>query len=166
MFKVGECVIYGSSGACRIADIRSENFGGFPREYYVLAPLTGGSSVFVPTDNEQLVARMRAPMTPEQARRMLAEIPKEEVEWIEDNRQRSTRFQQILLEGSAPELMRLTKAVWRRRGELRARGKKNLMADETAFKKAERILFGELSLVLGIAPNEIVPYIEAGLAEA
>ena len=97
---------------------------------------------------------------------MLAEIPKEEVEWIEDNRQRSTRFQQILLEGSAPELMRLTKAVWRRRGELRARGKKNLMADETAFKKAERILFGELSLVLGIAPNEIVPYIEAGLAEA
>ena len=40
------------------------------------------------------------------------------------------------------------------------------MADETAFKKAERILFGELSLVLGIAPNEIVPYIEAGLAEA
>lgn len=166
MFRTGECVIYGSSGACRITDIRRETFGGAPREYYVLVPLGGGSSVFVPTDNEQLVARMRAPMTPEEAKRMLTEIPREEVVWIEDNRQRNTRFQQILLEGSAPDLMRLTKAVWHRRTELRARGKKNLMADENAFKKAERILFGELSLVLGITQSEIVPYIEAGLAEA
>ncbi len=166
MFRVGECVIYGSSGACRITDIRRESFAGEPREYYVLIPLSGGSSVFVPTDNEQLVARMRAPMTPEEAKRMLAEIPREEVTWIEDNRQRSARFQEILSAGSAPDLMRLTKAVWHRRGELRARGKKNLMADENAFKKAERILFGELSLVLGITQTEIVPYIEAGLAEA
>ena len=60
MFRVGECVIYGSSGACRIADVRQESFTGAPREYYVLVPLSGGSSVFVPTDNEQLVARMRA----------------------------------------------------------------------------------------------------------
>lgn len=166
MFRAGDCVIYGSSGACRIADIRRETFGGESREYYVLVPLCGGSSVFVPTDNEQLTARMRVPMTQEEAKRMLTEIPREEITWIEDNRQRNTHFQQILLEGSAPDLMRLAKAVWLRRAELRTRGKKNLMADENAFKKAERILFGELSLVLGIAQNEIVPYIEASLAEA
>lgn len=97
---------------------------------------------------------------------MITEIPHEDVTWIEDNRTRNSHFQKILLEGTAPELMRLTRAVWHRRNELRARGKKNLMADENAFKKAERILFDELSLVLGISRDEILPYIESELAEA
>ena len=63
MYSIGERVIYGSSGACEIIDIRKEAFGGAAREYYVLTPLGGGSSIFVPTDNEQLVGRMRAPLT-------------------------------------------------------------------------------------------------------
>lgn len=166
MFRIGERVIYGSSGACEISDIRTEAFGGTEREYYVLTPMGGGSSIFVPTDSEQLAARMRAPISREEAIQMITEIPREDVTWIEDNRTRNSHFQKILLEGTAPELMRLTRAVWHRRNELRARGKKNLMADENAFKKAERILFDELSLVLGISRDEILPYIESELAEA
>lgn len=165
MYSIGERVIYGSSGACEIIDIREEKFGGTAREYYVLTPVGGGSSIFVPTDNEQLVARMRAPLTREEIRDMIRAVPSEEIAWIEDNRSRSSYFQKILSGGSARDLMRLTRAVWTRRQELHAKGKKNLMADETAFKKAERILFEELSLVLGISFNEVLPYMEACLSE-
>ena len=40
MPKVGDVVIYGTGGVCRIRDKKEECFGGTPREYYILERLS------------------------------------------------------------------------------------------------------------------------------
>lgn len=160
MFTVGERVMYGPSGACRVTDIRRETFGEVEREYYVLVPLAGGSSIFVPTDSEQLTARMRTLLTPDEAKQLLRDLPGLECPWIEDNRERSASFQKTLNEGNARDLLALARAVYLRRQTLRAAGKKNLTADENAFKRAERILVEELSLVLEQPKDEVLTLLQ------
>lgn len=166
MYSIGQRVVYSSSGVCTVADIRPESFTGEQKEYYVLEPVFGTSSfIFVPLDNEKLLSRMRPLMTREQIFDLIRAIPDEETEWIPENRIRAQAFQQILLDGEPRALLRMTKMIHRRKGELARRGKKNLMADETVFKRAEKILCGEIASVLGITPDEVHPLIVGELVK-
>ena len=60
MFEKGEYIVYGRSGICRIEDITHLDIAGADRKklYYVLAPLSSGSSrIYFPVDKENAHAR-------------------------------------------------------------------------------------------------------------
>ncbi|MBR2714935.1 MAG: CarD family transcriptional regulator, partial [Ruminococcus sp.] len=60
MFAVGDTVIYGSVGVCKISDITENKLTGVVRKYYVLKQIDSYESViYVPVDNEKLTSRMR-----------------------------------------------------------------------------------------------------------
>lgn len=60
MYSIGEIVLYGSNGVCEITEITTKKIGKDSIEYYVLKPVCSDSStLFVPTQNEMLVSRMR-----------------------------------------------------------------------------------------------------------
>jgi CarD family transcriptional regulator len=159
MYEVGSRVMYASNGVCDITDIREESFSGEKRLYYVLTPLGSTSSVFVPTDNEQLLARMRPLLSADEIHDILSTAPKEKPIWIADNHERNNHFQQVLLGSDTQELFDLTRSIYLHKQELAARGKKNLISDETALKKAERILFGEIAAVFRLSLDEVQPFI-------
>lgn len=165
MYPIGSLVMYSSNGVCSVADIRIESFAGEKKEYYVLMPMGGGTShIYVPTDNEKLLSRMRPLLSREEVLTLLRRFKEETIAWIPDNRQRNIYFQQALLEANPLELLRVVKAIFARKEELATRGKKNLMADEQVLKRAERILHGEFSVALGISPDAVPPFIESELA--
>ncbi len=159
MFSIDDPVVYGSTGVCRIVDIRREKFGSrTDREYYVLQPVYGqGSTLYVPTDSPN--ARMRNILTEAEVHELIEAMPDITNEWIGDDQVRKALFQEILQTCDQRGLIRLIRTVHRRRSELTEKGKGISSGDAESMKAAERLLQNEFALALDIAPDQVVPYI-------
>ncbi|MBQ4325124.1 MAG: hypothetical protein IJC29_04935, partial [Clostridia bacterium] len=93
-------------------------------------------------------------------REALSSAGGERLEWIDNAHLRGKYFQEVLLSCDPAQMFRLVQTLYHRAQMLAERGKKNLMADEAILKKAERILFGEISEVLGIGREELPAFLE------
>ena len=162
MYKIGDNVVYGSSGVMTVTDIREETIGDVPRSYYVLkAPGASKDSLtFVPIDNEKLTASMRPLASRDRILEIIEAIPTvSEAEWISDNRARSERFKAIVESGSHEEIIAMIKAICLTGARRAEEGKKNYLSDEAAMKKAEHVLYSEFSSVLGIDEAQVAQFI-------
>lgn len=162
MHSVGEKIMYGGAGLMEIVDIREESFADIPRKYYVLRDLhsSSDSQTFVPTDNEKLTAAMYPLLTKDEAAALIsrvADIPL--LECNSDNRIRAEKFKLIIESGDRVSLISLIKTVNEINRSRREEGKKNSLADESALKKAERLIYAEFSEVLGMSEAEIAEII-------
>ena len=60
MHKIGDLVVYGIHGVCRIAELQVQVVNRKKVEYFVLEPLSqAGSKYFVPSQNEIAVSKLR-----------------------------------------------------------------------------------------------------------
>ena len=66
-FKVGDIVVYGSNGVCRIDNIDTASLTPAlgPRMYYFLTQIKSGSTIYVPYESELSSSKMRYIMTRE-----------------------------------------------------------------------------------------------------
>ena len=163
MFSAGEKIVYGSNGVMEIVDIREEAIGDVKHEYYVLRELnsTSSSQTFVPRANKKLVESMRPLLTKDEVMdiiKRIKDIP--EVKWQKDNRVRSEYFRSIIESGDREGIVALIKTVYENGKKRSEEGKKNYLADENFMRKAERLLYSEFSVVLGIPENEVQKFIE------
>ncbi|MBQ4050586.1 MAG: CarD family transcriptional regulator [Oscillospiraceae bacterium] len=160
MFKVGDVVLYGTEGACEIVEIGKRDLGAGPREYYILQPVYRKEAVvFVPADVEKLVGRMRRVLTAEEIDDIIREMPGEGFLWVENEAERKIRYKELLAEGDSRMLVRMIKTLYLHQKEQGEKGRKLHMADERAFKEAERLLYDQFALALNIRPEEVLPYI-------
>lgn len=160
MFGVHDVVLYGTEGACEITEITQKDFGAGAAEYYVLQPVyRKNTTVFVPTQNRALVARMRRVLSTEEIEKMIEEIPGESGIWIPDENLRKEEYRKILAGGDSRELIRLVKALYLRQKEQNVRGRKLHQADERFFKEAEKVLYDQFALALKIQPDQVLPLI-------
>jgi len=161
MFEIGAFVVYGSGGVFRIDDIRDEKFGSEVRRYYVMRGILGGSTtVFVPVDSEQLVSRMKPMASREEITSLIDGMPQSTLEWQENTKARAEVFRKIIDGGDRAELLCLMRTIYLKKTELAKIGKRVYAADENAMKKAERMIFDEFSVVLGIDEGGIIKMIE------
>ncbi len=162
MFTVGDTVLYGQSGVCRITDIRTERFGPTPRTYYVLMPVHDKASTFYcPVDREEL--SLRPLLDAEEVHRLIRQLPQAQDVWIEDKTQRRDRFADMLKSGDCEQIMALIHTIYQHRCRRDEAGKKLHLADERVLRDAERLLHEEFAEVLGIRPDEVVAYIREEL---
>ena len=162
MFDVGTKVLYKTSGVCTVTEIKKAKISELSGEkvYYILKPINDPNfTIYVPTDNEALTSQMREILTADEIIALIKSMPHEDTEWISDSKQRSDLFRKILIGGDRKELMKMTKTIHRKRQELAEIGKKLYAADESALKKAERVLFDEFALVLKIRQEDVIPFI-------
>ena len=162
MHSIGERVIYGANGVMEIVDIREELVMDTARKYYVLSEINKptASQVFVPIDNEKLVGMMRPILTKEEALLMISRIKDiPEAEWKRDNRTRAEKFRSVIETGSRDEMISVIKAVYENGLKRQTEGKKNYLSDESVMKKAEHLIYSELSVVLGIPESEVIDLI-------
>ena len=158
-------VVYGKMGVCRVADRRMMSFGADAQEYYVLCPQSDPrSSVYVPCQNEQLMARLQALLSKEEIDSLLSE---QEIDWIEDKNARASYFRGVLNQGDRRRLLQLIRCLYARKQEKIAEGKKLAAADEVTLQECVRQVEEEFSLVLQIPRNQVGEYIrrQAGADE-
>ena len=162
MSRLGETVLYGTEGVCKVAEICKMKVGSKREEYYVLKPIhREGATVFVPVANEALLAKMRPVLSKEEIDALIDSVNGEAFVWIEDHAERKTEFQRILVGGDRRELLGMIRCLYLRRQQLTETGKRLRTNDDQMLRDAEKLLNDEFALVLNISQQEVPEYIRA-----
>ena len=157
MFAVGDYVSYRSEGVCVVSDIRTEEFNalGKSEEYYILAPLKDMNSVlYVPVNNEMLVAKMQPLLSADEICALADELRGELMEWIDDSRARNTALREILAGGNRRELIVLVNTILDRIARSAEIGRKITAGDENTLKRAKRMLLDEFAATTDLSTDE------------
>ncbi|MBQ7288731.1 MAG: CarD family transcriptional regulator [Clostridia bacterium] len=163
-YKVNAMVQYSAAGICKIVRTEKKQILQQEKEYYVLQPMfEKNSTIYVPTDNADLLSKMRPVLNAEEIHALIQSIRDDEDIWIEDKQERQTAFRSLLQRGDRAEIIKLIKAMYLQEKELHAKGKKLHIADEKMYKIAQKVLYDEFAFVLDIQPSEVVPMIMQAL---
>ncbi len=160
-FAIGDLIIYGETGVCRVDDIVEKEFAGSVKQCYRLCPLYQSCTIFTPADNENVYMR---PIISRAAADALIEsinttVP--EICTITAPRELSEKYDKIIKLHDCGELISLTMSIHHKKARLIEQKKKLSAVDERYMKKAEELLFGELAAALGIEKSSVKEYIES-----
>lgn len=149
MFAVGDMVVYGGEGVCRVERIAPPEIRGMDAEklYYTLAPLGRTGHVMTPVDTGVL---MRPIMKREEAEQLLSQmqtLPEDQTDCV-GVRALKEHYQQIVSSYDCIKMAGLIKAVCRRRKWAITHGKKISQLDDRFFRRAWDQLIGELAAAL------------------
>ena len=160
MFEVGDYVVYGIYGVCKVEEIGAVDIVGIPKDrmYYTLVPIYAkGSKVFSPTDNKKVV--MRPIISRKEAESIIDNIKEVEALWINDEKKREDIYKQALRKCDCVEWIRIIKTLYARKQSRIAEGKKMTFSDEKYLHTAQEHLYGELAIVLGMQKENVEKFI-------
>ncbi|MBQ7293447.1 MAG: CarD family transcriptional regulator [Clostridia bacterium] len=144
VFTKNQYVIYASNGICKIDDIKSMSFvkGEPEKEYYILKPQDSpNSTIYIPLDNEILVAKLRLPLSCDEITDLISGI--RFWDWIDDRKARSLEYRRIFSAITPSELLSVVKTLLQKRVEVSNAGKKMCAIDKDAYETALRYLKDE-----------------------
>ena len=164
MFNIGEYIIYGSNGVCMVKDyMQSDTIGG-GELYYVLDPLSArGSTIFSPVDNQKVF--MRPVISRSEAEDLLAGIPEYEDMEIRDVRSQEQLYKEILKNYDCRIFLRFIKALYGRKHDREAAGRRITAVDEKYLLLAKESLLNELSIALDMQVDEVDRMLAARMKE-
>ena len=166
MFEIGELIIYGGNGVCRVEKIGpiDTGMGTKGRMYYTLNPLKNKDSrIFTPVDNEKVI--MRPTMTKEDALALIDQIQNVETLWIGDERRRETEYKEAVRKCDCREYVKIIKTIYLRKEARLADGKKVTAVDERYYAIDEENLYGELAVALGMDRDQTKIFVEQRVKE-
>lgn len=157
MFEIGEFIVYGNNGVCRVDDVGHISLvAGIPKDriYYTLTPIyQKGSTIYTPVDNERVV--MRQVISGIQALELLNELEDIELLNVENEKERESVYNKTLQSCECRDFIKIIKTVYTRMQKRQAEGKKMTNSDRKYFKLAEEGLHGELAVALDIEKNAV-----------
>lgn len=161
-FAKGQYVVYATNGLCCVEDIKYISFisGKEEKLHYILKPVKGSSSViYVPADNDNLMAKMRPAMTKEDIDSLLLSVKDKQLIWDEDRKARVDNFHDILINGVSENLLLMISCIYIKKQELMALGKTLPASYSKMLENAEKLVEEEFSYALDIAPSDVGKYI-------
>ena len=162
MFEVGDFVVHGNSGVCRVDAVQTMDGIGADRQrvYYTLVPLyTSGSKLFVPTDSKKVI--IRSVMTKKDVKKLMDEWNEIETLRVENDKNREEVYKEALRSCDSRLWVRLIKTSYQRNQTRIEKGKKATTSDERYLQMAEENLFGELAIPLEMSRGEAEAYFVA-----
>lgn len=160
MYEVGQLIVYGASGVCRVEAVEHPTF--VPKEmkdrlYYRLKPLYDQGTLYTPVDTANT---LRPVITREEADALIRSIPQiEPVPCASHSPQLlGEHYKSFFQSHRCEDLMTLLKTIYsklRRSANPRAASK----TDQHYLKKAEELLYNELAVALELPVDEVKPYI-------
>lgn len=165
MFEIGELIIYGGNGVCRVEKIGPIDTGAAKdRMYYTLNPLKNKDSrIFTPVDNQKVI--MRPTMKREDALELIDQIQDLETLWIVDERKRETEYKEAVRKCDCREYVKIIKTIHQRKKARLADGKKVTAVDERYCTIAEDNLYEELSVALDMDRTQTKLFVEQKVKE-
>ncbi len=155
MFQVNDVIVYGAQGVCQIAAVEEKNISGAKKQYYVLKPVKDpGATIYAPTDNVQVLKKMRRLLTEQEINHLIDSMPEEKTLWIVNDNERKECYKNILAAGDHSELIRMIKSIYAQKKKREEAGKRLHMVDERFFKDAEQLLYNEFQYVLNLSSKE------------
>ena len=163
MFHENDLIVYGNTGVCRvkaIGTLEGISAANPERIYYTLEPVYDSKgTIYAPVDSKVF---MRLIMSPEEARALIAKIPKIQGQKVECQNQRmiSDQYEASLSSHKCEDLISLIRTIYVRNKKATDSGKKPAQVDERYMKRAKDLFYGELAAALGINFKDVEPYIK------
>ena len=161
MFEKDQLIMCGGHGVCRVVSITGNPIDRLDkvRKYYVLEPVfEKGSTVYTPVDNDKVV--MRRIMNKEEAEALAERITQIETVWIQEEKGREQMYKDAIRTYDCRSLVQIIKTLYLRKQDRLKEGKKVLSSDEQYLRKAEELLYSEMSLALSIPKENVESYIK------
>lgn len=161
MFEKDQLIMCGGHGVCRVVNITGNPVDRLDkvRKYYVLEPVfQKGSTVYTPVDNDKVV--MRRIMNKEEAEELAEGVGQIETVWIQEEKGREQMYKDAIRTYDCRSLVQIIKTLYLRKQDRLKEGKKVLSSDEQYLRKAEELLYGEMSLALSIPKEDVESYIK------
>ena len=165
MYSIGDMVMYGSFGICKVTAIEKRDLTGEEQEYYILKHINFEKNIFyVPTNNDTALSKMHPICSKAEVDELISHMNSEGLIWIDNDIKRKEEYSRIIKDANKHEIIRLIKTLYLRRKELAESGKKLRSTDENYLSLAENMLFEEFAYALDIDKSEVVEYIEKHIA--
>lgn len=156
MFEIGEFIIYGPQGICKVTDIGYLDLPGIPKDrlYYTLEPcrILGGR-IFTPVDNRKAV--LRPVISRDEAMALINDMEDIETLWVPDERKREFAYKEAVRKCDCRELVKIIKTTFFRKKSRAAAGKRVTAGDEKYLHLAEDNLYGELAIALDMEREQV-----------
>lgn len=160
MYQPGDLIVYGSNGVCRVLAVGEPEavYGNEHRIYYTLQPVHGTETIYAPVDSR---VAMRPVLTYQEAEQLILRFPAIEEDVVTDqNVQMLSRYYQTSFQtNSCEELVRLLKTIHVKNTAARKSGRRPGKVEERYQKRAEELLYGELSVALNIPLQDVPQHI-------
>lgn len=166
MFQLGDHVMYGIHGVCRITDVEERTVDHRQVSYFVLEPMEqSGSRYLIPTHNEAALSKLRPVMSRHELETLLCSDAVRLDTWIEDENMRKQRYRELINSGDRLALLQMIRSLHAHKQSQAAAGRKFHLCDENFLRDAERLLSAEFSLILGIAKDAVGEYVLSALQD-
>lgn len=165
MYQIGDLVIYGNTGVCRITEIKSLEYMENDQMYYILTPLFQNCTISTPIENRKVF--MRPIITKEEAEQLIDKIPSIHAQAYHNNvlRQLTDHYESLLETHDCEALIEMTMSIYSKKRYFEEQKRKFGAIDERFMKRAEELLFGELSVALEIPREKVADYISARISD-
>lgn len=163
MYQIGDTIVYGQTGVCRVEEIGQPPGVKGERPYYTLKPLYRQGTVYVPVDTAGYLRRV---MSPGEANAWIERMPGIPEYVCTDSRMmaQKTFYAKAMQTHDLTLLIGMIKGLYRK--EHAAAGRKALTVTESSFlKAAEDCVHQEFACSLGIAVEQIPAYVRSVIEE-
>ncbi len=160
MYQVGDQVVYGVHGVCRIADFQKQIVNRKTVTYLVLEPVgQDGARYLVPMHNEAAMSKLRPMLSPQEMEALLQSQEIRTDNWIREENIRKQTYRELITSGDRAGLMRMVHTLYKQKNIQLAAGKKFHLADDNFLRDAEKLLTSEIAVVMGMEPDEARTYL-------
>ena len=167
LFKVGDLILYGSTGVCRVTDITTRDFSGVDKDqlFYILIPLYQDCIISTPVNTTKIF--IRPIISKDEAERLIDMIPTIRAEAYHSQilRELTEHYEASLKTHDCTELVELTMSIYAKKQYVEQQKRKFGAIDERFMKRAEELLFGELAAALDIPKESVPDYIAGRIGE-
>lgn len=164
MYQIGDQVVYGIHGVCRIKEKEKQVVDRKTVTYLVLEPIgQEGTRYLVPTHNQNAMAKLRPVLTVAELESLLNLETIRTDGWISDESQRKQLYRELISLGDRASLLRMVFTLHRHRKVQTEAGRKVHLADENFLRDAEKLLLSEIAVVTGLSHAEAKQYLQKKL---
>ena len=161
MYNIGELIVYGRSGVCRVENIGYPEIPGIKKDklYYTLVPLYNKGKIFIPVDTENF---MRPIISKEKAEELIEMIPSIQEELFYDKNARNIQeyYQNFLDSHDCLDLITLVKILYTKKDIALSNKKNQSQVDLRFMGIAKTLVDEEFSAALEMPIDFVGEYIE------
>ncbi len=164
MFQIGDYVVYGVHGVCRVVGMEKQLVNRKRALFMVLEPITQTESRFyLPTENPTAMAKLKAVLTREELEELLVSDLIHQDAWIQEENHRKQYYRELIGSGDRVAIMKMVSNLYRYRQMQMAAGRKFHQSDDNFLRDAEKLLSSEIALVMELSQEEARNYLRTQL---
>ena len=164
MYQVGDWVVYGVHGVCRVIGMEKQLVNRKRSLFLALEPLTQSETRFyVPADNAAALAKLKPVLTKDEMLKLLDSDDVRQNIWIEEENRRKQHYRELITGGDRISLMQMITTLYCYKAAQLAAGRKFHQSDENFLRDAEKQLSSEIALIMGFSLQEAREYLRLHL---